>query len=184
MKNVAPLSIEYKISFGKNLASSRTEFHNTREDVEGAKRTKRRLKVRMPKTWPPPSWYQSKNGHDAQGDESQKSKDDERQESQGNKGHRGAINFYIGDYRQTKASTDGRETPYGKRTEERRQCRFHIIRKPPNPFEQDHKMLEKYAPACQDAGINSKTTGTQNTTQQPQTIAESIDHTSEAASCD
>ena len=50
MKNVAPFSIECKRSFGKNVASSRTASRNTREDVEGAKRTKRIFNVRMPKT--------------------------------------------------------------------------------------------------------------------------------------
>ena len=51
---------------------------------------------------------------------------------QGDEGHTGVINFYIGDYRPSKASTDEREARDGQRSEERRQRRLHIIRKPAN----------------------------------------------------
>ena len=83
----------------KNLASSMTESHNTREDAEGANYTKIRIKVRTPASWPPSSWYQDKKGNDDQCDESQKSEEDVHPEPQGDEGHRGVINFYIEDYR-------------------------------------------------------------------------------------
>ena len=115
--------------WGKNLASSMTESHNTKEDSEGASYTKIIIKVRTPASWPPSSWYQDKKGHDDQCDESQKSKEDLHAEPQGDECHRRVINFYIGDYRPSKASTDEREAREGQRSEERRQRRLHIIRK-------------------------------------------------------
>ena len=107
MKNVAPYSIEGKINFWKNLASSRVEPHNNRGDDEAANRTKSsRLKVRTPKTWPPPAWYHCDKSFNTQGAESQKSEDIGSMELQGEECHRGAINFYIGDHPPNDAGVD------------------------------------------------------------------------------
>ena len=85
--------------------------------------------------------------------------------------------MYIGDYRQSKASKDEREILDCKMSEERRQRRLHIIRKPTTSPEQNHITLAKCAPANQDAGTRSKNNGIDKKAQQPPTIVYIIDYT-------
>ena len=124
MKNVIHPSKGCKMILGKNITPAMVETHSISDPHEEVKSTKRRIKVRTPASWPRASWYKDSKISADITSEHNKCKDDEHQEPQPNEGHRGVINFYIGDYHPTKASRDERKTPDGKRCKEGRRRRL------------------------------------------------------------
>ena len=169
------------INFGKNLAPSRTKIHNTKEDEEATNPAKMKLKMRSPKTWPPSSWYQDEDGHSTQWAESQKSEETVSLETLGDKDHEGVINFYIEDYRPTNNGSKGGEALGGKRIEQTRRRRLHIVRKSENSVEVDQQKTKKLAPASQSTDISCKATDLKKNTQQPQATSDTSDHPTEVA---
>ena len=75
-------------------------------------------------------------------------------ETLGDKDHEGVINFYIGDYRPTNNGSKGGEALGGKRIEQKRRRRFHIVRKSENSVEVDQQKTKKLAPASQSTDIS------------------------------
>ena len=72
MKNVATLSLEGKINFGKNLVPSKTKLHAIKEVEQATIPGKIRFKVKRPNTWPPSLWNQDQGSHSTRRVESQK----------------------------------------------------------------------------------------------------------------